>query len=95
MIQTVLQKISNILFYTDGCGITTTCGSLTTELVKGQTVKDALKVSPVDIIDKLGESLEGSFHCAILAVSTLHNAIADYLLKKRNVKVQSYVLFQL
>jgi nitrogen fixation NifU-like protein len=74
-------KISNILFYTDGCGITAACGSLTTELAKGQAINDALRISPADIIEKFGDSLEGSFHCAILAVITLHNALADYLLK--------------
>lgn len=76
------EKITNARFFTDGCSNTAACGSVLTELAKGQTIKDALKISPADIIDKLGESLEGSFHCAILAVNTFHEAIADYLLKK-------------
>lgn len=75
------EKISNVLFYTDGCGITAACGSLITELAKGQTIKNALRISPADVIEKFGDSLESSFHCAILAVITLHKAIADYFLR--------------
>ena len=77
------EKISEILFFTDGCGPTIACGSAATELVKGKSINDALKISPAEIIDKLGDLPEQSIHCAILAVNTLHKAIADYLLKKQ------------
>ena len=76
------EKISDALFYTDGCKITAACGSVATELVKGQTINDALKLSPADVIDKLHDFLGSNVHCAILAVTTLHKALADYLLKR-------------
>jgi nitrogen fixation NifU-like protein len=76
------EKISEILFFTDGCGVTVACGSITTELVKGQSINDALRISPADVVDKLHNFLGSNFHCAILAVTTLHKALADYLLKK-------------
>ncbi len=75
-------KISEVLFYTDGCRITTACGSIATEMVKGQTINNALKLSPADVIDKLHDFLGSNVHCAILAVTTLHKALADYLLKR-------------
>ena len=76
------EKISEILFFTDGCGISVACGSVTTELAKGQTIKDVLRISPADVIDKLHDFLGSNIHCAILAVTTLHKALSDYLLKK-------------
>ena len=76
------ENISEILFYTDGCRITIICGSVTTELAKGRTIEDALRISPADVIDKLHDFLGSNFHCAILAVTTLYKALADYLLKR-------------
>jgi len=77
------EKIKEILFTTDGCGITTACGSVTTELVKGKSIKEALGISPANVIDVLGDYLGSDPHCAILAVITLHKALADYLLRNK------------
>ncbi len=73
--------VKAIQFFTDGCGVTLACGSVITELVKGETIHDALKISPYKIIDELGGLPRDDIHCAILSVGTLHQAIADYLLK--------------
>jgi nitrogen fixation NifU-like protein len=79
----VIEKevIKDVLFTTDGCGITTACGSVVTELVKGKKIKEALRISPASVIDILGDYLGADPHCAILAVTTFHKALADYLLK--------------
>jgi len=73
--------IEEIQFFTDGCGVTLACGSAVTELVKGKTIHDTLKISPNTLIDELGGLPGDGIHCAILSVSTLHMAIANYLLK--------------
>ena len=73
--------IREALFHTDGCAATHACGSLVTETAKGKTVDAALDISPKQIIDGLAGLPEDHRHCAILAVSTLHKAIADYLLQ--------------
>ena len=75
------NKIYDASFFTDGCGPTVACGSLVTELVKGKSIEDALKLSAASIIDALDGLPEENIHCAILAINTLHKAIADYLLK--------------
>jgi len=77
------EKISEILFFTDGCRVTAVCGSVATELAKGQSINDVLRISPADVIDKLHDLLGSNSHCAILAVTTLHKALADYMLKKQ------------
>ena len=46
-----------------------------------QLVTDALAISPREIIESLPDMPESGRHCAILAVSALYRAIADFLLR--------------
>ena len=78
------DNIYDASFFTDGCGPTIACGSMVTELIKGKSIGDTLKLSPASIIDALCGLPGENIHCAILAVSTLHKAIADYLLRMQN-----------
>ncbi|HPA72157.1 MAG TPA: iron-sulfur cluster assembly scaffold protein [Spirochaetota bacterium] len=73
--------ISEALFHTDGCGSSIACGSTAAGLAKGRTIREALRISPADVIDTWGDLPRGDVHCAILSVMTLHKAIADYLLR--------------
>ena len=75
------NRIIDTSFFTDGCGVTVACGSVITELAKNKTIESALSISPKSVIDSLENLPRENIHCAILAVSTLHKAIADYLLK--------------
>lgn len=76
------RKISDIRFFTDGCTPTVACGSVVTKLAKGRSLKDALKISPADVIDELDGLPEANLHCAILATTSLYRAMGDYLLRK-------------
>lgn len=75
------ETIQKINFYTEGCGITLACGSILTELVRGKTIQEALKISPHHVMNAFDGLPRDGIHCAILAVNTMHKAIADYLLK--------------
>jgi nitrogen fixation NifU-like protein len=75
------ENIREIKFFTDGCGVTLTCGSAVTILVKGKSIQEALNISPGFLIEELGGLPRDGIHCAILSVNTLHKAIADYLFK--------------
>ena len=75
------NKIIEAKFFTNGCGATLACGSAVTELAKNKTIDKVLSISPKKIINHLEGLPIENIHCAILAVSTLHKAIADYLLK--------------
>lgn len=77
------DRITKALFFAEGCGATVACGSVTTELAKGKNIKEVLRISPADIIDALRGLPEENLHCAILAASTLHKAVADYLLRSK------------
>ena len=74
--------IEDIKFCTDGCIYTIASGTIVAHLVVGRSINEALRISPAQVIDALQKIPREQHHCAILAVSTLYKAIADYLLKK-------------
>ncbi|MEW5947701.1 MAG: iron-sulfur cluster assembly scaffold protein [bacterium] len=73
--------ITEARFLTDGCMSSQLCGAAAAWLATREKLIDALDISPADVIRLLlcFEGVEN--HCAILAVSTLYRAIADYILK--------------
>jgi len=75
------NKITDIKFHTDGCVYTTACGAMACKLALGKSIQEALGISARQIITELKVLPKSHAHCAILAVSTLYKAIADYLLK--------------
>lgn len=75
------DMITNALFYTDGCNASRMCGSVAAALAKGKSLKEVLNLSPANVIETWKDIPRGNVHCAILAVNTLHKALAEYLLQ--------------
>ena len=73
--------ITDVRFYTDGCGYTMACGATASHLAAGKPISEALSISAGQVLAELETIPESHTHCAILAVSALYKAIADYLLK--------------
>lgn len=76
-------KIVETRFMTDGCASTIACGSMITELAKGKTVAEDLKITELDVIHALEGLPESSIHCAVLAANTLKEAIGNYCSSKK------------
>lgn len=70
--------IREISFMTDGCGSSVACGSVLTTMVQGNTLEQARKIQPRDLLIALGGLPQESAHCAFLAVHTLHEAILNW-----------------
>ena len=70
--------IKDIKFETLGCAAAIATSSMITDLAKGKTLDEAMKISNKDV----AESLEGlppmKMHCSNLAADALHKAIEDY-----------------
>ncbi len=79
-------RIKDIKFETFGCVAAISTSSIITDLVKGKTIKQALKVTKDKVVKSLGGLPKIKYHCSVLAVDALHKAIEDYLLKKKNAK---------
>lgn len=78
----VEDRISEVRFHADGCGYTSACGAIAAFFADGRPLEQALFVSPGLILKTLGNVPEDHRHCAILAATTLHKAIAEYLLRE-------------
>ena len=74
------DAIEDVRYYTDGCANTRACGRAVARRALGRKITDALSISAGEIIRSGECEPQAGRHCAILAVSTLYRAIADYLL---------------
>ena len=70
--------IEDISFETFGCGAAIATSSMTTEMVKGKHIDEALKVTRDIVAEELGGLPASKMHCSNLASEALHKAIMEY-----------------
>ena len=70
--------IKDVKFKTFGCGAAVATSSMATELIKGLTVEEALKVTNKAVMEALDGLPPAKVHCSVLAEEAIHAAIADY-----------------
>lgn len=74
--------INDVKFKTFGCGAAVATSSMATELVKGKTVKEALKVTNKAVMEALDGLPPVKVHCSLLAEEAIHAALWDYAEKE-------------
>ncbi|MCM1268589.1 MAG: Fe-S cluster assembly scaffold protein NifU [Bacteroidales bacterium] len=72
------QIIRDCKFKTFGCGAAVATSSMATELIKGKSVEDALKLTNKAVREALGGLPEVKVHCSLLAEEAVHAALWDY-----------------
>ena len=77
------NTIVDAKFKTLGCGAAIATSSMVTELVKGKTIDEALKISNRAVAEALGGLPPIKMHCSVLAEEALSAAIKDYLDKTK------------
>ena len=82
------NRIEDVKFKTYGCGAAIATSSMTTELAKGKTIDEAMKISRASVADSLGGLPPVKMHCSNLAADALHAAIEDYQKKQKSKEVE-------
>jgi nitrogen fixation NifU-like protein len=83
-------KITDSSFWTNGCSTTVACGSIVSELIKGEHVSQVLAIDQNDIIEALDGLPEGNKHCALLAVNAVKAAALDYMAIRKEPWKKTY-----
>ena len=70
--------ITDCKFKTFGCGAAIATSSMATELIKGRTVDEALKLTNSAVVEALEGLPPVKVHCSVLAEEAIKTALADY-----------------
>lgn len=79
--------IKDCKFKTFGCGAAVATSSMATELVKGKTIEEAMKVTNKAVMEALDGLPPIKVHCSLLAEQAIHAALWDYA-EKHNIKIE-------
>ena len=74
--------INDIKFKTFGCGAAVATSSMSTELIKGKHINEALKLTNRSVMDALDGLPAIKVHCSVLAEEAIRAALWDYAVKK-------------
>jgi nitrogen fixation NifU-like protein len=80
------NKIDDVKFKTFGCGAAIAVSSMVSDIAKGKTVEEALKITNKDVANELGGLPKNKLHCSNLGADALHSAIKNYLKKQKDSK---------
>ena len=77
------NRLEDVKFKTFGCGAAIAVSSMVSEIAKGKTLEEAMKITPRSVADELEGLPKNKFHCSNLGAQALHKAIQAYLRKKK------------
>ena len=81
------QIIRDCKFKTFGCGAAVATSSMATEMIKGKSIQEALKLTNKAVMEALGGLPPVTVHCSLLAEEAVHAALWDYA-QKHNITIE-------
>jgi len=75
-------RLTDVKFKTFGCGAAIAVSSMVSEMAKGKTLDEAMKITNKRVAAELGGLPKNKLHCSNLGADALHKAIEDYRSKK-------------
>lgn len=85
------DRISDVKFQTFGCGAAVATSSMVTELVKGRTIAEALKVTNKEVASALDGLPPMKMHCSLLAEEGIRAALEDYFTRHPEARPEDAV----
>ena len=79
--------IRDCKFKTFGCGAAVATSSMATEMIKGKSIQEALKLTNKAVMEALGGLPPVKVHCSLLAEEAVHAALWDYA-QKHNITIE-------
>ena len=79
--------IRDCKFKTFGCGAAVASSSMATEMVKGKSVNEALKITNKAVMEALDGLPQVKIHCSLLAEEAIHAALWDYA-QKNGIEIE-------
>ena len=70
--------LTDVKFKTFGCGAAVATSSIATEMIKGKTIDEALKLTNKAVVEALEGLPPQKLHCSVLAEQAMKSAISDY-----------------
>lgn len=74
--------ISDVKFNTFGCGSAIATSSIATEMIKGKSIGEALRLSNKAVVEALDGLPAHKLHCSVLAEEAVKAAVKDYYDKR-------------
>ena len=81
------NRLEDVKFQTFGCGAAVAVSSMTSEMAKGKTLEEAVKITPALVAKELEGLPKNKYHCSNLGAQALQEAIRDYATKK-GIKIE-------
>ena len=81
------QIIRDCKFKTFGCGAAVATSSMATEMIKGKSIQEALKLTNKAVMEALGGLPPVKVHCSLLAEEAVNAALWDYA-QKHNITIE-------
>lgn len=75
------DHLDDIKFQTLGCGAAIATSSVVTDMARGMSLADAVKITKAEIAEELDGLPPAKMHCSVLAADGLRAAVDDYLMK--------------